>query len=92
MIVFENWIKKPFSKTNQEPESAINLAELYWQGLDPNFRISYIISFSLKNRWCFVHLNKISSVTKMAIKSILLDRIKKIRINLFIWTGQDLYY
>ena len=36
MIVFEDWIEKPFSKANQEPESAINLAELYWQGLDPD--------------------------------------------------------
>ena len=34
MVIFEDWIEKPFSKTNQEPESAINLAELYWQGLD----------------------------------------------------------
>ena len=34
MVVFEDWIEKPFSKANQEPESAINLAELYWQGLD----------------------------------------------------------
>ena len=36
MVVFEDWIEKPFSKANQEPESAINLAELYWQGLDPD--------------------------------------------------------
>ena len=36
MIIFENWIEKPFSKANQEPESAINLAQLYWQGLDPD--------------------------------------------------------
>ena len=34
MVVFEDWIETPFSKPNQEPESAINLAELYWQGLD----------------------------------------------------------
>ena len=34
MVVFENWIEKPFSKAIQEPKSAINLAELYWQGLD----------------------------------------------------------
>ena len=34
MVVFEDWIEKPFSKAIQEPESAINLAELYWQGLD----------------------------------------------------------
>ena len=34
MVVFEDWIEKPFSKANQEPELAINLAELYWQGLD----------------------------------------------------------
>ena len=36
MIIFENWIEKTFSKANQEPESAINLAQLYWQGLDPD--------------------------------------------------------
>ena len=65
MVVFEDWIETPFSKPNQEPESAINLAELYWQGLDPDFRMSYIISSSLKIRWCFIHLNKIRSVTKM---------------------------
>ena len=37
MIIFENWIDKPFSKANDESDSAINLAELYWQGLDPKF-------------------------------------------------------
>ena len=37
MIVFEDWIAEPFSKVNQEQKSAINLAELYWQGLDPDF-------------------------------------------------------
>ena len=36
MIVFEDWIENPFSKANVEPKSAINLAELYWQGLDPD--------------------------------------------------------
>ena len=36
MVVFEDWIEKSFSKANQELESAINLAELYWQGLDPD--------------------------------------------------------
>ena len=38
MIVFEDWIEKPFSKANQQQESAINLAELYWQGLDSNLK------------------------------------------------------
>ena len=32
IIMFENWIEQPFSKADQELESAINLAELYWQG------------------------------------------------------------
>ena len=36
MIIFEDWIEKPISKANQKLESAINLAELYWQGLDPD--------------------------------------------------------
>ena len=45
MIIFENWIEKPFSKTNLQQESAINLAELYWQGLVPKF-IKYFTSFS----------------------------------------------
>ena len=36
MIAFENWIEKPFSSANRKQESAINLAELYWQGLDPD--------------------------------------------------------
>ena len=40
MVVFEEWVAKPFSKANQEPESAINLAELYWQGLDPNISLA----------------------------------------------------
>ena len=40
MIVFEDWIEKTFLKTDQRPESAINLAELYWQGLDPDFHLS----------------------------------------------------
>ena len=47
MIVFEDWIEEPFSMANQEPESAINLAELYWQGLDPD------LSFLLKKRMRF---------------------------------------
>ena len=42
MIVFEDWNEQSMSKASQEPESAINLAELYWQGLDPDF--------SLRNR------------------------------------------
>ena len=41
MVIFENWIEKTFSNANQEQESAINLAELYWQGLDPDlFKLS----------------------------------------------------
>ena len=42
MIVFEDWIEKPFLRGNRKQDSAINLAELYWQGLDPD------LSFSLK--------------------------------------------
>ena len=42
MVVFEDWIEKPFSKANQEPESAINLAQLYWQGLDPDLNKLFI--------------------------------------------------
>ena len=48
MVIFEQWIEKPFSKANHEPESAINLAELYWQGMDPDFQF-FSISFSLKS-------------------------------------------
>ena len=40
MIVFEDWIEKPFSRANRKQESAINLAELYWQGLDPDLTVS----------------------------------------------------
>ena len=40
MIVFEDWIEKPFSRANRKEESAINLAELYWQGLDPDLSFS----------------------------------------------------
>ena len=36
MVVFEDLIEKPFLKANQEPASAINLAQLYWQGWDPD--------------------------------------------------------
>ena len=48
MVIFEQWIEKQFSKANHEPESAINLAELYWQGMDPDFQF-FSISFSLKS-------------------------------------------
>ena len=34
MVFFEDWAIKPFSQTNREPESAINLAQLNWQGSD----------------------------------------------------------
>ena len=34
-IIFEDWIHQPFSIANQKSESAVNLAQLYWQGLDP---------------------------------------------------------
>ena len=54
MIVFEDWITKPFLKVNQETESTINLAKLYWQGLDPD------LSFSLENRMRFDMWNKLS--------------------------------
>ena len=37
MVMFENWIESPYSRANDEPESAINLADLYWQGLDSKF-------------------------------------------------------
>ena len=40
MVVYEEWVAKPFSKANQEPESVINLAELYWQGLDPDISLA----------------------------------------------------
>lgn len=42
MIIFEEWIERAFSKANRKPESAVNLAELYWQGLDPDFCLSCI--------------------------------------------------
>ena len=47
MIVFEDWIEKPILRDNRKQDSAINLAELYWQGLDPD------LSFSLKKRMRF---------------------------------------
>ena len=52
MIVFEDWIEKPFLGGNRKQESAINLAELYWQGLDTDLSFSWIQSweFSL-NIW-----------------------------------------
>ena len=34
MIIFEDWKEDRFSKANHDLESAINLANLYWQGLD----------------------------------------------------------
>ena len=42
MIVLEDWIETSFSEANQEPESAINLAQLYWQGLDPDLNKLFI--------------------------------------------------
>ena len=47
MIIFQDWIEIPFSKAHQKPEAAINLAELYWQGSDPNFlKSNSLISFA----------------------------------------------
>ena len=40
MIIFEEWMGKPFSKVYNKADSVINLAELYWQGLDPDFDLS----------------------------------------------------
>ena len=37
LTIFENWIEDPLSNINHELQSAINFAELYWQGLDPRF-------------------------------------------------------
>ena len=37
MVTFEDWAVKPFSQTSREPESAINLAQLHWQGSDGNW-------------------------------------------------------
>ena len=54
MIVFEDWIEKPFLRGNRKQDSAISLAELYWQGLDPD------LSFSLENRMRFDMWNKLS--------------------------------
>ena len=63
MIVFEDWIEKPFSRANRKEESAINLAELYWQGLDPD------LNFSLRKR--FDLLKKLSSFKKFALNKLI---------------------
>ena len=34
MVIFEDWKENPFSKEHHDLESAINLVDLYWQGLD----------------------------------------------------------
>ena len=34
LIIFEDWIENPISKAHHDLESAINLADLYWQGSD----------------------------------------------------------
>ena len=47
MTIFENWIEDPLSNINHELQSAINFAELYWQGLDPRFDLYSHLFFSL---------------------------------------------
>ena len=52
MVIFENWIEKPFPKANHKPKSAINLADIYWQGMDSlfplnDYKIVSIIRFDL---------------------------------------------
>ena len=37
MVIFEDWIENWFAKTNHQSASAINLAQLYWQGSDTTF-------------------------------------------------------
>ena len=63
MIVFEDWAVTPISKANQEQKLAINLAELYWQGLDPD------LNFSLRKR--FDLLKKLSSFKKFALNKLI---------------------
>ena len=37
LVTFELWDEKLFTITKYQPKSAINIAEVYWQGLDSNF-------------------------------------------------------
>ena len=36
LVAFELWDQKLFTITQNQPKSAINIAEVYWQGLDSN--------------------------------------------------------
>ena len=40
MIIYEDWIKEPFSKADHKPEAAIDIAQLYWQGSDPKLHLN----------------------------------------------------
>ena len=59
MVIFEDWIENPFSKGNHDLESAINLANLYWQGLD----LKYYTETSRCNNPIFRPKNPFSTVT-----------------------------
>ena len=48
MVIFEDWIENSFSKINHQSESAINLAQLYWQGSDTTFHQNDNKKFSKK--------------------------------------------
>ena len=47
MVTFEGWAIKPFPQANREPESAVNLAQLNWQGSDQNWILIARLFFSL---------------------------------------------
>ena len=36
LVTFELWDEELFTVTKNQPKSAINIAEVYWQGLDSN--------------------------------------------------------
>ena len=50
MVTFEDWDIMPFSQTNREPESAINLAQLNWQGSDKNWILLARLFLSVRDQ------------------------------------------
>ena len=46
IIIFEDWSEKPFSMANHESRSAINLAQLYWQGFGHKFVLNHVNRFN----------------------------------------------
>ena len=71
MVIFELWNEEPFTAVANAKKSGINVAELYWQGLDIN---SY---FQLKLNKVLMGLLRESNDKKVRLRTFMVLIVKR---------------